>query len=416
MTPASLSRRTLISASLLSGAGAVLLSSCSSAKGKNEQAPTQMFTWVSSESDRAQWQAFVDAVRETDPSFNLDFSGPSYNDYYTKAKTRMTASDAPGILTTQAARTKELVGIMAPLDDLIKKHGVDTSVFNSAMIKGMTVDGKIYALPYDAEPCVMFYNRQSFTAAGLTEPTTGYTYEQFLSDMKALTADGKVGIAVKPNLMDNAPGAFAYANGATALDDKGKLSLTSSTFVSSIQKAFDLASVNGYAKAPSASDGDEVAQGAFTSGQAASIIDGPWMYATFAEQLGENLGVCVIPSDSGQAIGVIQGSGFGIGKNCPDKDAAFKNIMKLVSPDVIGKVARTRGTVPSIISQIDGWAEGKPAGNVDAIKFLLDRGTALVTPTNWNQIVTSFTQYCPEGYRGSRTAADILKDLQESAG
>lgn len=416
MTPASFSRRTLISASLLSGAGAVLLSSCSSGKGTNKQAPTQMFTWVSSESDRAQWQAFVDAVKETDPGFKLDFSGPSYNDYYTKAKTRMTAADAPGILTTQAARTKELVGIMEPLDDLIKKHGVDTSVFNSAMIEGMTVDGKLYALPYDAEPCVMFYNRQSFSTAGLTEPTTGYTYEQFLSDMKALTTDGKVGMAVKPNLMDNAPGAFAYANGATALDDKGSLSLTSSTFVSSVQKAFDLAAVNGYAKAPSASDGDEVAQGAFTSGQAASIIDGPWMYATFAEQLGENLGVCVIPSDSGQAVGVIQGSGFGIGKNCPDKDAAFKNIMKLVSPDVIGKVARTRGTVPSIISQIDGWAEGKPAGNVDAIKFLLDHGTALVTPTNWNQIVTSFTQYCPEGYRGSRTAADILKDLQESAG
>ena len=105
------------------------------------------------------------------------------------------------------------------------------------MIEGMTVDGKLYALPYDAEPCVMFYNRQSFSTAGLTEPTTGYTYEQFLSDMKALTTDGKVGIAVKPNLMDNAPGAFAYANGATALDDKGSLSLTSSTFVSSVQKA-----------------------------------------------------------------------------------------------------------------------------------------------------------------------------------
>ena len=94
---------------------------------------------------------------------------------------------------------------MEPLNDLIKKHGVDTSVFNKAMIEGMTVDGKIYALPYDAEPCVMFYNRQSFKTAGLKEPTTKYTYTQFLSDMKALTAGGKVGMAIKPNLMDNAP-------------------------------------------------------------------------------------------------------------------------------------------------------------------------------------------------------------------
>ena len=414
-----ISRRSfMVSASLLAAVGAsASLGACSSGSGgSNASAPNQMFTWVSTESDRAQWQAFVDAVKETDPDFSLEFSGPSFNDYFTKVKTRMTESDAPGILTTQAARTKELATIMEPLDDLIAEHGVDISIYNKAMIEGMTVDGKIYALPYDAEPDVMFYNRRLFTEAGLGLPPTSYTYEKFLSDMKKLTSGDKYGIAIKPGLLDNAPGIFAYADGATVLDSSGNPALTSDAFVSAVQKAFDLSAKHGVAKAPSASDGDEVAQGAFTSGEAASIIDGPWMYSTFAEQLGEDLGVCVVPSDSGSAVGLIQGSGFGIGKKCPDKDAAFSNILKLVSSDVVGKVARARGTVPSVDTEMDGWAEGKHAESVEAVTFLLGSGTALITPESWNQITTSFSQYCPEGFRGSRSAADILKDLQEAAG
>ena len=97
-----ISRRSfMVSASLLAAVGAsASLGACSSGSGgSNASAPNQMFTWVSTESDRAQWQAFVDAVKETDPDFSLEFSGPSFNDYFTKVKTRMTESDAPGILT-----------------------------------------------------------------------------------------------------------------------------------------------------------------------------------------------------------------------------------------------------------------------------------------------------------------------------
>ena len=75
---------------------------------------------------------------------------------------------------------------MSPLSE--KNHSLQ------AMIEGMTVDGKIYALPYDAEPDVMFYNRRLFTEAGLGLPPTTYTYEKFLSDMKKLTSGDMAGI------------------------------------------------------------------------------------------------------------------------------------------------------------------------------------------------------------------------------
>ena len=168
----------------------------------------QMYTWVSTENDRAQWQSFVDAAKEADPNFTLTFDGPSFNDYWTKVKTRMVAADAPCILTTQAARAQELSGLLEPLDSYMEKAGIKASDYNAAMMQGMTVDGHVLALPYDAEPDVLYYNRELFEKAGLAAPTTSYTTAQFLSDAKALTGDGQYGVAVKPLLLGNAPGDF----------------------------------------------------------------------------------------------------------------------------------------------------------------------------------------------------------------
>lgn len=87
-----------------------LLAACSSGGSSGEAGSSaqtaKMYAWVSSESDREQWQAFVDIAKEKNPEFSLEFEGPSYNDYFTKVKTRMVASDAPCILTTQAARAQ----------------------------------------------------------------------------------------------------------------------------------------------------------------------------------------------------------------------------------------------------------------------------------------------------------------------
>ena len=375
---------------LLAGACA---SGGGSTSGSGGDQVHQMYTWVSTDNDRAQWQSFVDAAKEANPDFTLTFDGPSFNDYWTKVKTRMVAGDAPCILTTQAARAQELSGILEPLDSYMESAGIKASDYNAAMMQGMTVDGKVLALPYDAEPDVLYYNREMFEQAGLSMPTTSYTTEQFLSDAKALTGDGKYGIAVKPLLLGNAAGDFGIAFGGQVSAD-GKNTLTDPKFVEGVQFAFDLVHKEQVAVAPNAADNDGPAQTAFTSGTAAMIVDGPWMYGSFEKELGDKLGVAVLPTPNGQPRAVIQGSGFGISKSCPDK----------------------QGTVPSVESAMDKWAANKPEDSAEAVNVLLENGTPLVTTTTWNQINTSFQQYSPEGFRGTKTAQEILSDLQNSAG
>lgn len=282
------------------------------------------------------------------------------------------------------------------------------------MMEGLTVDGTVRAIPYDAEPMVLFYNKDMFKAAGLKEPGTDYTAEQFISDAKALTSGDVMGLAVAPQFSyPYLP--FAFANGHTPTAD-GKLTLTDPGFVEDIQWGFDLVTKEKVATAPSPADTTDVAMQNFMNGKAAMVIEGPWFYSTIKDGTKAEVGVAVILSKSGKPVGMIQGSGFGIAAKCPDKKAAFETIMKITTPEVVAYVGKHRGTVPSLEESMSGWAEGKPAEDVAVMEALLKDGKPLVTTTTWNQVDTQFAQYSPEGLRGDRTAEDILKSIQQGIG
>jgi multiple sugar transport system substrate-binding protein len=392
---------TLGTAALMAGAMTVL-AGCSSGGSAAADGTLSMYTWVSSQSDRDQWESFVSLAQKEDPDLKISIDGPNFSDYWTKVKTRLSGSNPPCILTTQAARAQELEGLLLPLDDLIKSNDVDASDYDASMLDGMTVDGTIRAIPYDAEPIVLFFNSDAFTAAGLTPPGATYTREQFISDAKALTSGDKKGLAIAPGI--SIPTAWATANGASGVNEDGELDLTNFDFVDEVQSYFDLVSVDGVANAPEAADGSDVSQAAFTGGDAAMLLEGPWMYGTFDEAADFTMGVTVVPSTSGEAQGMTQGSGFGIAKNCSDPEAAFKAILAMTTTPVLEAQAQSRGIVPS---------RPEAAAAVDA---LLENASAYITTPTWNQVETLISQYGVEGYRGEKTAAEIMDTIQNSVG
>jgi multiple sugar transport system substrate-binding protein len=398
---------------LLAGA-LTALAGCAGGGGASASGgPISMYTWVSSQSDRDQWQGFIDLGKKVDPKLDVTIEGPSFSDYWTKVKTRLSGSNPPCLLTTQAARAQELSGLLMPLTDLIKKYKLDTSKFDASMLKGMTVDGSIRAIPYDAEPIVLYYNADAFQKAGLALPSATYTREQFLSDAKKLTTGDHKALAIEPGFF--IPNAWAIADGAEAVKG-GKLDLTNSKLVDSVQSYFDLVSKEGIAKAPEASDGSDVGQSAFTSGASDMLIEGPWMYGTFAAAAKFKLGVTIVPTESGDAKGMTAGSGFGIAKNCKDPDGAFKAIMAMTDTSVLKGQAEKRGIVPSRPDAQSAWAEGKSAEAYSAVQALLKDAKAQLTTPTWNQVETLFTQYGVEGYRGDKTAKDVLTTIQNSVG
>lgn len=415
-------RRALSRRTLLAGLGATIplaaLSACGGSSGGGggggSAASSTLYTWISNENDRAQWQAFIDSATSKDPDFQLELEGPSFEDYWTKVKTRMSSGDAPALLTTQAARAQELDALLAPLDDLAEQAGIDLSTYNQAMIAGMTVGSTVRAIPYDAEPMVLFYNRALFREAGLEEPVDSYPMDRFLEDAKAMTSADRYGLAISSGLVHLGL-AIAFANGGAPVVDE-ELTLTDPKVVEGIQFGFDLVTEHQVAKAPAAVDSEPAAQQDLMNGNVAMYLDGPWMYQAFADALGDDLGVTVVPSESGEAKGLIQGSGFGIASNAEDPEAAFETLMAITTPEVIGDVANARGTFPSIVEQEARWAEGKNEDNVAAVTALAKNGVPLLTTTTWNEVMSQFGQYATDGFRGNRDAAEILEQIQGAVG
>ncbi len=415
-------RRALSRRTLLAGLGATIplaaLSACGGSSGGGggggSAASSTLYTWISNENDRAQWQAFIDSATAKDPDFQLELEGPSFEDYWTKVKTRMSAGDAPSLLTTQAARAQELDALLAPLDDLAEQAGMDLSAYNQAMIAGMTVGGTVRAIPYDAEPMVLFYNRALFRDAGLEEPVDSYPMDRFLEDAKAMTSGDRYGLAISSGLVHLGL-AIAFANGGAPVVDE-QLTLTDPKVVEGIQFGFDLVTEHQVAKAPAAVDSEPAAQQDLMNGNVAMYLDGPWMYQAFADALGDDLGVTVVPSETGEARGLIQGSGFGIASNAEDPEAAFETLKAITTPEVIGDVANARGTFPSIVEQEARWAEGKNEDNVAAVTALAKNGDPLLTTTTWNEVMSQFGQYATDGFRGNRDAAEILEQIQGAVG
>jgi multiple sugar transport system substrate-binding protein len=407
-----------IAAAVATTGALAVLAGCAGGSGSGggvqSDGSLDLYTWVSSESDRAQWESFVSLAQEQDPELKINIEGPSFADYWTKVKTRLSGSNPPCLLTTQAARAQELKGLLKPLDDLIAEADFDTSDIDASMLAGMTVDGTIRAIPYDAEPVVLFYNADLFEAAGLIPPGVSYTRDQFISDAKTLTTGDQKGLAISTGIF--IPNAWAIADGVEAVDGDAQLDLTNPDFVAEVQSFFDLVGVEGVANAPEAADGSDVSQAAFTSGKAAMLIEGPWMYGTFDEAADFDMGISIVPSTSGEAAAMTAGSGFGIAETCSDPTAAFKAITELTATPVLEAQAVSRGIVPARSEAVPAWAEGKAPGAGDVVDALLANATAQITTENWNQVDTLFTQYGVEGFRGEKTAQEILETIQNSVG
>lgn len=416
-----ISRRgpTVVAATLSVGLVAAALAGCaggdnSSSSGMNGKT-VQMFTWVGNPDEKAQWNAYIDGGKLDDPALSVEFSGPAIGSYYTKLPTQLKGSNAPCIITLQNGQLETYVGALEPLDNYMKEADVKASDYDSSMITQLSNGGKVYALPYDAEPMVLFYNKAMFAAAGVPAPTIDWTTDDFVAAAKMTTKGDVYGFALGQGI--GAVGNFLAANDEEYVSKDGKADLTSPALEKRLQWFIDLATVEHVARPLEASGGTFSDIDQFANGQAAMLINGTWDMAHEAEAVGaDNLGVAVIPSDNGSPHGSIAGTGFAMTKSCGDKAAAFKAISAMTSAKSQQAVAKSRSQVPARADSLDAWKSSVGAEAAAVVKVLTENGRVGVAATNADKIGTLFGQYEVDGFSGKSTAAEILQNVRAGAG
>ncbi len=128
------------------------------------------------------WMALKDAYEAKNDNVTIELIDLGSTDYMTVLATQLSGStsafdvvtvkDVPGYATLVQKNTIE------PLDDYISAANIDLSLYGGATDQ-ITVDGKLYQLPFRNDFWVLFYNKDLFDKAGIDYPTNDMTFEEY---------------------------------------------------------------------------------------------------------------------------------------------------------------------------------------------------------------------------------------------
>ncbi len=136
------------------------------------------------------YQPLIDAFEAANPGVKIEMVDLGSADYQTVLATELTGSgsdfDIATIKDVPGYTTLVNKGVLEPLDDRIANDGVDLSQYGG-ITDQVTVDGKLYELPFRSDFWVLFYNKDVFDNAGVSYPTNDMTFDQYDALARSVT-------------------------------------------------------------------------------------------------------------------------------------------------------------------------------------------------------------------------------------
>lgn len=306
------------------------------------------------------WVALKDAYEAANPNVTIEMTDLGSTDYMTVLATELSGSgsdfdvvtikDVPGYATLVSKNTLE------PLDSYIADAGVDLGQYGG-VDKQVTVDGKLYELPFRNDFWVVFYNKDIFDAAGIEYPTNDMTFEEY-DALARKVADPTFGAQVYGthyHTWRSAVQLFGVLDGQhTILDGQYEFF---KPYYEMVLKQEDDQICRNYA--------DLSAEGlhysaAFSGGDVAMMNMGSWYISTLIANIasGEydaslcgNWGMVKYPHAEGVEAGSTLGTitGLAVTSVSDQKEAAF-DFVKWVSGDEGAKVMAETGNFPALMN------------------------------------------------------------------
>jgi multiple sugar transport system substrate-binding protein len=374
------------------------------------------FMWSGSDVEKNAWLHVADMVTQKYPTIKIKFETAPFNDFWTKLTTQAASGGTACIIGLQGQRAPQYGQLLVPLDDYMSKAGVKAADYVPSITKGLQYKGKQVALPYDVGPFVIFYNKDAFKAAGLKEPSMGWTQDEFLADAKALTKAPKYGFWVQPDIGNLLPFVLSDS-GQAAVNASGALDVNNAAWQKGAQFYTDLVSKDKVsAQVPSANSTSSAAN-QFLNGNAYMSLDGPWDLINARQQAKFQVGIAPVPAGASGSKTWSDGSGFGITQSCKDKDEAFKAISVIVGADAENYLGNLGRAYPALISTQDSWYTGNKTQDVKPVMdFSLQNSVPYATTSKWQQVVTAFSKQAVATYNGQGSVNDLLSQTQSQGG
>lgn len=401
------------------GAGAAEQQTVVAAEGQT------VLKWAMWDKDlTAYYKPLVDGFEAQNPDLKIELVDLGSSDYQTVLGTQLTGSgsdfDVVAVKDVPGYTTLVNKGVLEPLDEYIARDGVDLAAYKG-LTDQITVDGKLYELPFRSDFWVLYYNKDVFDAAGVAYPTNDMTFEQYDQLARSVTVDipGQEVYGAHYHTWRSAVQLFGILDGKNTILDG----------------TYDF--LKPYYDLVLAEQEDGVCQdyatlktsnlhysGAFSQGNVAMMNMGTWFIATLIEKIktGEytdcaNWGIAKYPHAEGVEPGSTLATitSLAIPANAPHKEEAWK-FMKYVCGEEGAEIMASTGSIPALmnddiaamISAMDGFPQDE-----DSKEALQTANLYLEMPVSGksSEIETALNEAHDNIMSGNSTVEDGIADM-----
>jgi arabinogalactan oligomer/maltooligosaccharide transport system substrate-binding protein len=269
----------------------------------------------------------VKNLTDKNPNLKMNVLQIPFSEIFNKYQTEVAAGGGPDMFVAPNDDLGNWVrgGLVLQLDSLLQ--GKLDKVSNSG-VEGMKVDGKLYGVPESAKAVALYYNKSLLDKV----PTT-------TDELLAAVKGGK-----SLNLFLGAYHMFGFtgAFGGTLMDGTGTCVADKGGWADALQYILDLKAAGAVIE----SDYGK-AEGPFRQGTVAMFVNGPWALGDYKKDLGDKLGVAVIPAGPKGNANPLNGiDGFYINPNSKNSQLAVDVALFLTGKDSAQIYTDKAGHVP----------------------------------------------------------------------
>jgi multiple sugar transport system substrate-binding protein len=332
----------------------------SAAAGRGGTARLKWSTW-GNPGELQRFQEFTQDFNSKHPNIQMEMIAIPNAEYDSKMLTQMIGGTAPEVfyagdqfiarLSAEQA-ILELGPLLAGPDSKSKPEDFFEGLWGAAK----TEDGKIYGVPVDCNPMVLWYNKKLLQDAGVADmPGDLYDQGKWNRDAFQQMVD-KVAAADKRGYILDMWWGHIYSwittNGGKVydFDNKRFVAHEDPKSVEAVKWMYDNLQAKKFAYQGALGEG-QGADAMFMSQQAAFVGAGRWLLPVFKQNEGLEFDIAPWPANTGNKIepAGIPTANIVINANAADQKAAFTFLTEYVSAD--GQIFRLQGggnAVPSI--------------------------------------------------------------------
>lgn len=364
-----LTRRSVLTGTLATSI-ALALAACSDDGGGDAGTSATIAPDTKAELTLAYWDksqtptidANIKSFNETYPNITVTTNLTAYADYWKKLRTQAEGRTLPDVMWMNGPNIQLYAGndMLEPLDD-VTAAGIAWSDYPTSLVDLYTYQGVHYAIPKDYDTIGVFYNKTLFASAGAALPTEDWTWEDFHTAARTISAWGKDQGIWGCATTVNGDGQGTYYNtiaqaGGYVIKD-GRSGFDDPASVKGLQCWADW--IADGSVAPPAVVADTKPESMFTSGKSAMLWAGDWQCAPIAEAFAGRLEeVDVAPLPQGEKRGsIIHGLGWAVARTSGNKAAAKALAAHMASRASQETEARNGTAIPAFNGTQAPWLE-----------------------------------------------------------